>query len=167
MPRSKPLSIALHVAWLLIVAVAVVLALRDYRDRPLILIPVLALAAIMRVLFVISLLPHAAAPATAGPLVKSLGRWFTGALILAAVLVLVTTVVTGYRNLGVTGIVIIGFFAFVFTRIFIDFLRDARRPERKAARKRRLYSSGKSSKSKGSGFDTIDLAGPRVFSSCK
>jgi len=128
-PRSKPLTIALHVLWVAIIVAACALAILQHRSQPLILIPVLALAAVMLVLFVLSLIPPAPARKSAA---TSLGKLFTGLLILAAVAVLVTTLVTGYRNLGVTGVVVIAFFAFVFIRIFLDLLGDARQSQRKS-----------------------------------
>jgi len=64
---------------------------------------------------------------------REFSKYLTGALILGAVLALVGVLVEGIRRqtAGPLGIVIIGFFAVVFIRIFIDYVKDMRKPKRK------------------------------------
>lgn len=130
-PKSKLLNVLLCAAWLAVVAVAVGLAFARWRQAPVTGVIVLVIAAAMLVVFVISFLPKKARHA---PMAGSLGRWAVGALLVGAIAALAATLVMGFRKLGVIGVVAVSFFLVTFVRIFLDFIKDARKAERKARR---------------------------------
>lgn len=118
----------LSAVWLAVVIGALYVAITRWTQYGLYGIAGIIIAAGMLVAFVFDKLPKRTQKE---PAARSFSKYLTGALILGAVLVLVAVLVEAIRKGVVAPIVIVGFFAVIFIRIFIDYIRDMCKPKRR------------------------------------
>ena len=137
--RSKTIvTVLLSAVWLAVVIGGLYVAITQWSQYGLYGIAGVVIAVGMLLAFVFDKLPKRTREK---PAAESFSKLLTGAIILGAVLALVAVLVAAIREGAVAPAVIIGFFAFIFIRIFIDYVKDMRKPKRKR-RSRRKESSG-------------------------
>ena len=115
------LSVLLPFVWIAVVGLSVFLVLKRREEYGLWVYIVPAMAAFMRFIFTIALLPARWRTATSS---QFLGNLSVGALILAALVVLGHAMVKGCH--GLFGSIVLLLIFVVFVRIFIDFLKHCR-----------------------------------------
>jgi len=122
-------ALFLALVWLAVVAGSVVIVLTRHETYGwwVYLVPVIA--AVMLIVFTISFLPRKFQDRPVNQLV---GQMATGALILAAIVVLGSAIASFVKAGGSIGpILILGLFFVIFCRIFVDFVKHCRNPEKK------------------------------------
>ena len=113
--------------WLAVVSGAIVYAITHFEEYGAFSVIMVLLAAFMLTLFFITFLP---AKMQKHPFTEGLGKWATGLLIIGAVCALGYHFVLTFGHNSFMGTVVIIFFIFIFVRILIDFIKDARKPKR-------------------------------------
>ena len=127
--RSKTIvTVLLSAVWLAVVIGGLYVSITRWSQYGLFGIGGVVIAVGMLVAFVFDKLPKRTQEKGGA---REFSKYLTGAIILGAVLVLVAVLVEAIREGAVAPIVIIGFFAVVFIRIFIDYVKDMRKPKRK------------------------------------
>jgi hypothetical protein len=119
------ISVLLSIVWLAVVGTAIWLAVTRFDRYGVLSLVAIGIAVVMLAIFVVERLGRKRGSSGTG---RPAANWLTGALILGAVVMLVASVVKGYGNLGLGGSAVLILFALAFVRIFIDFVRDARKP---------------------------------------
>ena len=127
--RSKTIvTVLLSAVWLAVVIGGLYVSITQWSQYGLFGIGGVVIAVGMLAAFVFDKLPKRAQEKGAA---RAFSKYLTGALILGAVLVLVAVLSEAIRKRAVGPIVIVGFFTVVFVRIFIDYVKDMRKPKRK------------------------------------
>ena len=128
--RTKKIGVLfLALVWLAVVAGSAVIVLTRQETYGWWVYLVPAMAVEMLIIFTISFLPRKFQDRPVNQLV---GQMATGALILAAIVVLGSVIASFVKPGGGIGpILILGLFFVIFCRIFADFARHCRNPKRK------------------------------------
>lgn len=138
-------TVLLSTVWLAVVIGGLYVSITRWSQYGLFGIGGVVIAVGMLVAFVFDKLPKRTREKGAA---RKFSRYLTGGLILGAVLVLVAVLVQAIRERAIAPIVIIGFFAVIFIRIFIDYVKDMRKPKRKRrSRAKRQADDGGDSES--------------------